>query len=100
MKKNVVIGLGEIGNPIYKLLSKGQVTVGFDKDSTLMNQSKFKKLEKLITNFLHVSILVNKSFQSNIIKLKKKFEPECIVIHSTVSPGTTSKLQKKLSTSK
>tara|TARA_Y100000590_G_scaffold297557_2_gene335352 strand:+ start:194 stop:976 length:783 start_codon:yes stop_codon:yes gene_type:complete len=96
MKKNVVIGLGEIGNPIYKLLSKGQVTVGFDKDSTLMNQSKFKKFEKLKTNFLHVAIPVNKSFQSNIIKLNKKFEPECIVIHSTVSPGTTSRLQKKL----
>ena len=38
MKKNVVIGLGEIGNPIYKLLSKEQITVGFDKDSILMNQ--------------------------------------------------------------
>ena len=98
MKKNVVIGLGEIGNPIYKLLSKGQVTVGFDKDSTLMNQSKFKKFEKLKTNFLHVAIPVNKSFQSNIIKLNKKFEPECIVIHSTVSPGTTSKLQKRIKT--
>ena len=96
MKKNVVIGLGEIGNPIYKLLSKDQTTVGFDKDSTLMNQSKFKKFENLKTNFLHVAIPVNKSFHANIIQLNKKFEPECIVIHSTISPGTTSKLQKKL----
>ena len=55
MKKNVVIGLGEIGNPIYKLLSKGQVTVGFDKDSTLMNQSKFKKFENMeIVTVAHI----------------------------------------------
>ena len=79
MKKNVVIGLGEIGNPIYKLLSKEQVTVGFDKDSTLMNQSKFKKFEKLKTNFLHVAIPVNKSFQSNIIKLNKNVSCKLII---------------------
>ena len=30
------------------------------------------------------------------MKLCKKFQPECIVIHSTVKPGTTEELQGKL----
>jgi Trk K+ transport system NAD-binding subunit len=32
MNKNIVCGLGEIGSPIYKLLSKNHVTVGYDLD--------------------------------------------------------------------
>jgi hypothetical protein len=28
--------------------------------------------------------------------LYKKFKPECIVVHSTISPGTTERIQKKL----
>ena len=34
---------------------------------------------------------------NNVLKLNKKFKPECIVIHSTINPGTTKTLQKKLS---
>ena len=37
MKKDVVAGLGEIGSPILKLLSKKQTTVGYDLDKRLMN---------------------------------------------------------------
>jgi UDP-N-acetyl-D-mannosaminuronate dehydrogenase len=33
---------------------------------------------------------------TNILKLYKKFQPECIIIHSTIKPGTTEKLQKKI----
>ena len=32
MKKDIVAGLGEIGNPILKLLSINQQVIGFDKD--------------------------------------------------------------------
>ena len=59
MKKDVVAGLGEIGLPILKILSKKEKIVGYDID--------------------------------------KKFKPDCIVIHSTIPPGTTERLQKKLS---
>ena len=34
---------------------------------------------------------------SNVVSLYKKFSPECIVIHSTLGPGTTERIQKKLS---
>ncbi len=96
MKKDVVAGLGETGLPILKLISKKEIVVGYDLDKNLMNPKKFKKLENNPTRFLHVAIPVTKKFNSNIISLYKKFLPECIVIHSTISPGTTNQLQNKL----
>ena len=95
MNKDVVAGLGEIGNPIYKILSKQQNVIGYDKDTKLINQNKYKKFETLETCILHIAIPVNKKFNSNVIQLYKKFFPKCIVIHSTVSPGTTQTIQKK-----
>ena len=94
MNKDIVAGLGEIGLPILKLISKKENAIGYDLDKKLMNEKKFKKFENLTTRFLHIAIPVNKNFNPNVIQLYKKFQPECIVIHSTISPGTTEKLQK------
>ena len=96
MKKDVVAGLGEIGYPILKLLSKKQTTVGYDIDKKSTNKLKFKTLQDTQTSFLHIAIPVTTKFDSNILQLYKKFKPECIVIHSTISPGTTERIQKKL----
>ena len=97
MKKDVVAGLGEIGYPVLKLLSKKQTTVGYDIDKNSTNKLKFKTLQDTQTSFLHIAIPVTTKFDSNILELNKKFKPECIVIHSTISPGTTERIQKKLS---
>lgn len=96
MKKDIVAGLGEIGLPILKLISKKETAVGYDLNKKLMNEKKFLKLQNTQTRFLHIAIPVNKNFNSNVIKLNKKFQPECIIIHSTISPGTTEIIQKKL----
>ena len=82
MKKDIVAGLGEIGLPILKLISKKEPAVGYDLDKKLMNEKKFKKLETLKTRFLHIAIPVTKNFKSNVIELNEKFLPEYIVIHS------------------
>ena len=84
MKKDVVAGLGEIGSAILKLLSKKQITVGYDLDKGLMDESKFKKYQDTATSFLHIAIPVTKKFDSNLLKLCKKFKPECVVIHSKI----------------
>ena len=97
MKKDVIVGLGEIGKPILKLLSKDNIIVGFDVNHYLMNKSKFEKYKNFKTSFLHIAIPVTNKFINNVLKLQKKFQPECIVIHSTIKPGTTEKLQGKLS---
>ena len=97
MKKDIVVGIGEIGKPILKLLSKHGVVVGFDSNPDLMDERKFERYESLKTSFLHIAIPVTGKFINNVLKLYKKFQPECIVIHSTIKPGMTEKLQEKLS---
>ena len=72
MKKDIVAGLGEIGLPILKLISKKENAVGFDLNKKLMNEKKFKKFETLTTRFLHVAIPVNENFNLMIEKLEKQ----------------------------
>jgi UDP-N-acetyl-D-mannosaminuronate dehydrogenase len=94
--KDVVAGLGEIGNPILQLVSKQKPSVGYDVNEKLMDKKKFHKYEKLPTIFLHICIPFSDNFIKNVISLVSKFNSEVIVIHSTISPGTTSKLQSQL----
>jgi UDP-N-acetyl-D-mannosaminuronate dehydrogenase len=96
MKKNLVVGLGEIGNPILKLLTKSSLSVGYDIDKRLMNKKFFLKYESIPTSFLHICIPFTLNFEKNIKKLFHQFEPECIVIHSTVPPYTTKHIQEKI----
>jgi len=95
-KKDIVVGLGEIGTPILKLLSNSIKVVGYDIDPKLVNQKKLDELNKLETEFLHICIPFNEKFETNVLAYYKKFTPKAIVIHSTISPGTTRKIQKKL----
>ena len=74
MKKDVVAGLGEIGSPILKLLSKKQTVVGYDLDKRLVNESKLKKFQGMETLFLHIAIPVTSKFDSNLLQLYKKFK--------------------------
>jgi hypothetical protein len=97
VKKDIVAGLGEIGGPILQLISTAIPTIGYDIDPKLMDKKKFAKLEKLGTCFLHICIPFTDKFIENVILLNKKFKPEGIVIHSTISPGTTKKIQSLVS---
>ena len=72
MKKDVVAGLGEIGSAILKLLSKKQVTVGYDLDKKLVDESKLKKYQDTTTSFLHIAIPVTPKFDSNLQITSKK----------------------------
>ena len=95
MKKDIVCGLGEIGLPIYKIISKVFSVQGYDIDSSLIPKSR-NNFDSYKVRFLHICIPFNKNFIQNVMKLDKKFSPESIVIHSTIKPGTTTSLQKKL----
>ena len=94
--KDLVVGLGEIGNPLLKIFSKTTNVVGYDIDDKLMNKRKFDENKNLKTLFLHICIPFSNKFNKNIESIFKKFQPRCIVIHSTVNPNTTQKIQKKL----
>ena len=95
-RKNVIAGLGEIGAPIYQLISKVTPTIGSDLNPKLVDKNNLKKYTNLATSFLHICIPFNNQFLNNVTFLFKQFSPMAIVIHSTVSPYTTKKLQEKL----
>ena len=94
MKKDVVIGLGEIGLPIYKIISKHFPVEGIDINP-ILNKEK-SSLKNHDVAFIHFCIPFSKNFFNIIKKYEKKIEPEAIVIHSTISPKTTEKLQKMI----
>ena len=94
--KDVVAGLGEIGKPILQLLSKAELVVGFDINTKLMDTKKFEKYDNLPTKFLHVCIPYTDNFVKNVISLYSKFHPSYVVIHSTIAPHTTKKVQEKV----
>jgi len=93
--KDVVAGLGEIGKPIFQLISKNFPVIGYDINPKLIDK-KFKKYEILPTRFLHICIPFTGQFADKVNSLYKKFNPKAIVIHSTISPGTTQKIQRLL----
>ncbi len=96
-EKDLVIGLGEIGNPILKLLSKTELVAGYDLNKKLMNVKQYNELEHFPIRFIHICIPYSEKFTQNVISLSKKFNPKGVVIHSTISPLTTKKIQKFLS---
>ena len=94
--KDIVVGLGEIGLPILKTISKGFTAVGLDLNPKLMNKTQYKKFEDAKTELMHICIPFNEKFVASVVSLAKSQKPQGIVIHSTISPYTTERLQKKL----
>ena len=82
MKKDIVAGLGEIGSPILKLLSKKQAVVGYDLDKRLVNETKLKKLQDMQTSFLHIAIPVTSKFDSNLLQLYQKFKQMMVMMET------------------
>ena len=78
------------------MISKFTIAEGYDIKPELRNKPKFSQYTNLDVSFLHVCIPFSKKFPREIYSLYKKYNPQAIVIHSTVSPYTTKNLQKKL----
>lgn len=87
--------MGEIGTPIFKILSSSTITEGYDINPKLIPKLK-SNFSNYPVDFIHICIPFNSNFNKNVLSLKKKFNPKGIVIHSTISPGTTKILQSKI----
>jgi hypothetical protein len=53
IQKQVVAGLGEIGKPILSLISKAELTVGYDVNPKLMDNKKYKRYRNFIFTYLY-----------------------------------------------
>lgn len=82
-KKQVVItGLGEVGKPLYQLISQHRKTTGIDVGTPL---DGIREVE-----ILHVCFPFQiRDFIGEVARYADLFKPELIVINSTVAVGTT-----------
>jgi UDP-N-acetyl-D-mannosaminuronate dehydrogenase len=80
--KVVVVGLGEVGKPVFKLISRQHHTVGVDISPPV------EEIEQV--DVLHVCYPFQiKNFVGETVRYIKLFEPKLTIINSTVSVGTT-----------
>jgi len=98
METVLVIGLGEVGRPVYKIIEdSGNYTVyGIDKNKALMKKLNQGRIPKQI-DIMHICIpcFDAKKFIGIVSEYAKKYKPYLLIINSTVPPQTTKRLGKK-----
>ncbi|MEX2028727.1 MAG: hypothetical protein WD988_04490 [Candidatus Curtissbacteria bacterium] len=83
-----VVGIGEVGLAISKIFASNFVVLKKDLD--------FDELEENKVEVLHICLPYNNNFEDTVIAQAKANKPDLIVIHSTVKPGTTKSIAKKV----
>jgi UDP-N-acetyl-D-mannosaminuronate dehydrogenase len=84
----VVVGLGEVGKPVFELISKHHRTVGVDVSPLL------EEIEQV--DVLHVCYPFQiKDFVGETVRYIKLFEPKLTIVNSTVAVGTTRLIAKQ-----
>jgi len=88
MTRNLIIGGGELGQTIYSIL--GDDSVIFDTEESL--HKNLSILEREI-GCMHICFPYQDNFITHVDDYITKFDPDMIIIHSTVPLGTTYRIQ-------
>ena len=82
----LVIGMGQIGKAV-------QEAICFDKADTLdlKTRARLKKYD-----ILHICIPYSDRFKSEVKKYIKRFQPEHVIVYSTVPVGTCSDIDDRI----
>jgi UDP-N-acetyl-D-mannosaminuronate dehydrogenase len=81
-KNVVVVGLGEVGRPLFELASQHHQTFGVDVEPCTEKISR--------VDVLHICIPFGiRDFIGESVRYVEKFQPELTIIDSTVAVGTT-----------
>lgn len=84
----VVVGLGEVGKPLFELISKHHHTVGVDIAPPL------EQIEDVAV--LHICYPFQiKDFLGETVRYMELFEPDVTIINSTVAVGTTRSIAER-----
>ena len=94
---DIILGMGEVGETLFRLLEERNVdSIGIDVDSSkCKNYSKNDHIKN--PEYLHVCLPGELSeFMDITLNWINKIDGlEVVLVHSTVKPGTTKKIQKK-----
>lgn len=81
---DLVVGLGEIGNPLLSILSNEYLAIGRDINPVDVNG---------VIGVLHICYPYEiDDFVGTTVKYIEDYDPQITIIHSTVVPGTTTKI--------
>lgn len=85
-RKAIVVGLGEVGGALYRVLKKsyGENVAGYDLSNGPAPEEQFE--------VLNICFPYSDGFLSAVRSYAMKFRSSLIIIHSTVPVGTTSKI--------
>jgi len=90
MGKTIVIGLGEIGKPLFNIISKSlnNDVIGVDINPVEISEQ---------VGIMHICLpfQLEKGFVQSVVDYSKKYKPSVIVINSTVTPGTTEEIENQ-----
>jgi UDP-N-acetyl-D-mannosaminuronate dehydrogenase len=81
----LVVGLGEIGRPLLEILRGAHQAAGRD-----LEHRPFDGVQ-----ILHLCFPYTSDFVSSAARYVSLYEPEVVVVNSTVVPGTTTEIQEK-----
>lgn len=81
----LVVGLGEVGGPLLEVLRGAHRTAGRD-----IEDRTFEGVQ-----VLHLCFPYTPDFVSAASRYVSLYEPEVVVVNSTVAPGTTREIQEK-----
>src|ERR1035441_2836607 len=86
----LVIGLGEVGKPLYTILKKREPgTIGIDTESASVDKP---------VGIMHICFpfMEANQFQGAVVGYARKYSPQVIVINSTAVPGTTRSIESEI----
>jgi len=91
----LVVGLGEVGRPLFELLRESEKfeVYGWDVDKKKMQDVQQGDLPKEV-DILHICYPCRdqETFVKTTVNNVRQFRPELTIINSTVPPGTTEKV--------
>jgi len=98
-EKVLVVGLGEVGRPLYELLKEGGkfLVYGFDIDEEKMRevgQSRSGLPSEVDVVHVCISCFSQDEFVDVVVGYVEWFKPKLVIINSTVQPGTTMDVHK------
>jgi len=99
-EKVLVIGLGEVGRPLYELLKQSDefLIYGFDVDDEKVNDLGQERIPDEV-DIVHVCIpcFDQQEFVKAVVGYASRFKPRLLIVNSTVPPETTQKIHGRCS---
>ncbi len=86
---DILIGFGEVGSALHEVLSER-------RDFAIADPAKGFNPEPFEADWCHICIPYTDTFVSTMVEYVRKFEPQNVVLHSTLPIGTTRQVEKAL----